>query len=275
MARVLETEAVLTKDQILINRELHKIFDRFEGVPSRLRSAMRYAVFSGGKRLRPILALESYRACGGKKVNWIIPFCCGIELIHTFSLIHDDLPAMDNDDFRRGKQTLHRQFDEGTAILAGDALFALAFELFALSAAPAPYRVKAVRLIAQAVGPRGMAGGQMFDIEGSTKTEQVARLKTAEFIAASIDVGAVVAGAPVKLQRKLHRLGLITGVLFQLTDDLLDIEQDAVSNSSRKRSYLTRRANLLSERAAKGFATLGSGFSFFAELPEFIMRRKA
>lgn len=275
MVAAMEIEAVLTEDQILINKELSRIFHGFRSMPARLRAAMRYAVFSGGKRLRPILALESYRACGGKNLNWIIPFCCGIELIHTFSLIHDDLPAMDNDDFRRGKPSLHRQFDEGTAILAGDALIACAFELFAVSPAPLANRLKAIQLIAHAIGPKGMAGGQMFDLEGSQETERVARLKTAEFIAASISVGAIIAGAPVKLQKKLHHLGLITGVLFQLTDDLLDIEQDAVRSSRKIQPNLIRRANLLSRRAEKGFASLGRNFCFFSHLANFILRRNA
>lgn len=269
----MEIETLLKKDQKLINRELRQVFRKFRGVPTQLKTAMHYAVFSGGKRLRPILTLESYRACGGRKLCSIMPFCCGIELIHIFSLVHDDLPAMDNDDFRRGKLAVHRQFDEGTAILAGDALFAWAFELFAASPVLPENRIKAIQLISHAVGPEGMAGGQMYDIEKSVKTVMIARLKTAELIAASICVGALIARAPEKLLKELRRLGLMFGVLFQLTDDILDIEQDAIKNRRRKMIFLSRRANLLSTRTAKGFSSLGDNFSFFVQLSEAILKR--
>lgn len=270
----MEIEILLKRDQELINRELRQVFRKFRGIPTQLKTAMHYAVFSGGKRLRPILTLESYRACGGKKLRWIMPLCCGIELIHTFSLVHDDLPAMDNDDFRRGKLAVHRQFDEGTAILAGDALFAWAFELFAASSVSPENRIKAIQLISQAVGPAGMAGGQMYDIGKSAKTVMIARLKTAELIAASICVGALIARAPEKLLEKLRHLGLMFGVLFQLTDDILDFEQDAIEKRRGKMISLSRRAQLLSMRVVKGFSALGDNFSFFAQLSEAILKRR-
>ncbi|MGQ9678774.1 MAG: polyprenyl synthetase family protein [bacterium] len=158
-------------------------------------------------------------------------------------------------------------------MLAGDALCAWAFELFAASPVSPQSKIKAIRLISHASGPEGMAGGQMLDLEKSAKIERLARLKTAELIAASICVGAVIAGAPKQLLVKLYRLGLMFGVLFQLTDDILDFEQDSIENKEKK-GFLLRRASLFSTQAAKGFSSLGPDFSFFVQLCDVILNRK-
>ncbi len=267
---------VLNARQRLINAELEKLLSKVHEISPTLLAAMRYAVLSPGKRLRPILALESFRACGGKRRSWIMPFCCGIELIHTFSLIHDDLPAMDDDDFRRGQPTLHCKFDEATAILAADALFALAYETFTISSAPSENRIKAIAAISRAVGPEGMTAGQMLDIKRAANFQHVARLKTAELIAASLEVGAIIAGAPELLQKRLRRLGLILGILFQLTDDILDREQDArISAINNKRYYQIQKLIVtMSDRAKRSLSELGPRFSFLAQFPEFILKRK-
>ncbi len=268
-----EFQRVFNARRRLIDKELMKIFSNMNGVSERLLAAMRYAVFSPGKRLRPILMLESFRACGGREHNWIMPFCCGIELIHTFSLIHDDLPAMDNDDFRRGLPTLHRKFDEGTAILAADALFALAYETFTTSPAPPENKIEAIATISRAVGPEGMAAGQMLDLERMPDLRYVARLKTAELIAASLEVGAIIATASRLLQKRLRQLGLILGILFQLTDDLLDSEQDA-RLSIKNYQKIQKQISAMAARAQKGLLRLGPHFSFLAQFPAFVLYRK-
>ncbi len=275
MRRVSALQTILA-DREIVNRELERVLRRQRGVPSPLRAAMGYAVLSNGKRLRPVFALEAFRACGGEKEEWILPFCCGIEFIHTFSLIHDDLPSMDNDDFRRGQPTVHRKFDEATAILAGDALLALAYELFVRGPAPIERRVEATLLISQAIGPRGMAGGQMLDIKYGGKADNrgapsvaIARLKTGELFAAALTTGAIIAGAEPALKRKLHRLGLDLGILFQLTDDLLDRPGREPKADSRR-----LRAELLAKKTKKGFSELGGGFSFFTKVVPLILKRK-
>ncbi|MGQ9708620.1 MAG: polyprenyl synthetase family protein [bacterium] len=270
-------EDIIIQDRRLIDAELARILKANPGVPGLLRRAMRYAVLGKGKRLRPILVLESFKACGGTRRNWIMPFCCGIELIHNFSLIHDDLPSMDNDDLRRGRPTLHRRFDEGTAILAADALLALAFELFASSPAPVGRKNRALLLIAQAIGPRGMAGGQILDI-GARKSAaplKIARLKTAELFAVSVLGGGVIAGISRSFEKRLYRLGVDLGLLFQLTDDLLDFKVDSSQPGRAAQSYdiLMEQANIIAHRTKTGFSTLGKEFNFFAELTTFILKR--
>ena len=167
LTRTVETDRRLNDARL--RREL-----RFGSeVPTRLAVAMRYAVLGPGKRIRPVLMLESFRAAGGRDLAAVLPFCAGIEFIHTFSLIHDDLPSMDDDDYRRGRPSLHRKFDEATAILAADGLFAFAFELFARAPGPAERKLAAMRAICRAVGPSGMTGGQILDIIGEVRGPKV------------------------------------------------------------------------------------------------------
>jgi len=248
---------------------------------------MRYAVLGPGKRVRPILALEAYRAAGGRDPAVVLPFCAGIEFVHTFSLIHDDLPSMDDDDFRRGRPSLHRKFDEATAILAADGLFAFAFELFARAPGPAERRLAAIRVICRAVGPAGMTGGQMMDIAGksearSSKSEvlQTHRKKTAEFIAAAVVAGAILGGASLAAQRKLRQAGLALGTLFQVTDDLLDSEQ--ASEAGRATAVSTcgrgRTADLAASearRAERLLSSMGATYQLLAAFPELILHRKS
>ncbi len=272
--------STIVRDRAVINAELKRALQFSSAVPPGLKQAIRYAVLSPGKRLRPILCLESFFACGGGNKRWIIPFCCGIEFLHTFSLIHDDLPGMDNDDMRRGRPTLHKCFNEATAILAADALLALGYDMFISSPAPLRRRIEAISLISRAIGVAGMVAGQFFDVNRG-KTEQnylkIASLKTGELIAASIGTGAIIAGAPRVLQSKLRRLGLMLGVLFQLTDDLLDLKQDGAKNKEfmeRDIISLDEQALLISKRLEKSFANLGPEFSFFAGIIRLILERK-
>jgi geranylgeranyl diphosphate synthase type II len=208
--------------------------DDGDGPDDRLVDAMRYSLTAGGKRIRPILCCAAAEALGGRREE-ALPAACAIEMIHTYSLIHDDLPAMDDDDLRRGKPTCHRAFDEATAILAGDALMALAFEVIAAhgypSAAPA-VRAEAVRILAQASGIRGMAQGQMIDIQSEGRRlslEELTRLhalKTGAMIEASLALGGLAAGGSAEELARLAAYGRSVGLAFQVVDDILNVEGD-------------------------------------------------
>ncbi len=212
--------------------------------PERLASAMRYSVLGGGKRLRPVLCLMAAEACGG---SWqgALPAACALELVHTYSLIHDDLPAMDDDDLRRGRPTCHKAYDEATAILAGDGLLTLAFELIAKGVTPDSSALACVRILAEASGPDGMVGGQMADLqaehralerrdEGSlAELEAIHRRKTGALLNAPLQMGAVIARAPDSHREALARYGRAVGLAFQIIDDLLDVEGDETKLGKR------------------------------------------
>lgn len=204
--------------------------------PPRLAEAMRYAALGGGKRLRPFLLLESARLCGVADEE-AVNAAAALECVHCYSLAHDDLPAMDDDDLRRGRPTVHRAFDEGTAILAGDALLTLAFEIMA---DPATHRDAAVRAaltlaLARASGRAGMAGGQMLDMEapgrvlGEAEILRLQAMKTGALIRFACEAGAMLGAAAVEKRRALSEFGAALGQAFQLADDLLDVEGDAAT----------------------------------------------
>lgn len=210
--------------------------------PKRLIEAMRYATLGGGKRLRAFLAIETARALGRAGAG---PRRAGaaIECVHAYSLIHDDLPSMDDDDLRRGRPTTHRAFGEATAILAGDALQALAFEIIAdPSTHPSPEARAALCLgLARAIGLAGMVGGQMFDIDAEQSTaplslEEIKRLqamKTGALLRFSVEAGARLAGAGATASAALERYGRAVGAAFQIADDILDVESDAATLGKR------------------------------------------
>lgn len=276
--------AALARDRRLVDAALDRALRFGPEVPARLRRAMRYAVLGRGKRLRPALCLQAYRCAGGRGLGPVLPFACGIEFIHAFSLVHDDLPSMDDDDFRRGRPSLHRRFDEATAILAADGLFALAFELFAGAPGPAERRTAAIAAVARAVGPAGMTGGQLLDIAGPGRAPARLRLmqrkKTADFIAGALAAGALLAGAPGRTVRGLHSAGLLIGELFQVTDDLLDAAQPsderlATMVSTYGRDGARRAAESLARAAAGRIRRLGPGYAGLAGLPALILERTA
>jgi geranylgeranyl pyrophosphate synthase len=287
---VTSLKRILDADRRLIDARLRRELRLGRQVPARLAAAMRYAVLGPGKRIRPVLALEAFLAAGGQDIESVLPFCVGIEFIHTFSLIHDDLPSMDDDDFRRGRPSLHRKFDEATAILAADGLFALAFEQFARAPGQAELKVEALRTISSAVGPAGMTGGQMLDIEATqsgaksgnsrSRTIEIHRKKTAEFIAAAVVAGAVLGGAAPAAQRKLHQAGLALGLLFQMTDDLLDMEQAGEADRTTMVSILgrdrtVRRAELQAGKSGNAFASLGPEYRTLAGFPRLVLHRRS
>lgn len=193
--------------------------------------AMRYSVENGGKRIRPALLLEFCRVCGGdyKKA---MPFACALEMIHTYSLIHDDLPCMDNDDFRRGKPSCHIAFGEEYALLAGDALLTLAFETAMKSNLSAEITVKAAKELAKAAGVLGMVGGQVLDLQnegkkvGVSDLQKTDELKTGELIRAACVLGCVCAGADDKKIAAAEKYAHDIGIAFQIVDDILDVTSD-------------------------------------------------
>jgi geranylgeranyl diphosphate synthase type II len=196
---------------------------------------MRYAVFGGGKRLRPLLALAACEACGGE-AGAAVEAAAALELVHTYSLVHDDLPAMDDDDLRRGRATAHKAYGEAPAILAGDALLTLAFEVLATSPrgdAFAARRAEAVAVVARAAGVAGMVGGQMADIEAERKDPDLQAIewihahKTGAILAASAELGAILAGAAPVTRAALARYGSFLGLGFQVADDVLDMTSTA------------------------------------------------
>lgn len=202
-------------------------------LPSMLYDAMKYSLFAGGKRIRPILTIASYEACGGDPED-IIPQATAVELIHTYSLIHDDLPAMDNDELRRGKPTSHTVFGEAMAILAGDALLTEAFLMMTVTTSKKKFRpaylMKAIREIAFAAGASGMVGGQAQDILSENSEPDLHTLnfihlhKTAALIKASVRIGALFAGIRENKLKSLTTYGENIGLAFQIVDDILDIE---------------------------------------------------
>ncbi len=203
----------------------------FADAPASLVDAVTYSLLAGGKRLRPALAIEACLACGGNP-DLALPAAGAVELIHTFSLVHDDLPAMDDDDLRRGVPTNHKQFGEATAILAGDAMTTLAFELLAL-ANPPSVAIATVAELARAAGPAGMIGGQMLDIAGEHQSLDLAALqeiharKTAALLTAACVLGGLAAQADAALVDALRAYGRHLGLAFQIADDLLDVESSA------------------------------------------------
>ncbi len=200
------------------------------GPAATLGGAMRYAVLGGGKRIRPALAMASAIAVGGTSRD-ALPVASALEMVHTYSLIHDDLPCMDDDDLRRGQPTVHVRFGEAAAVLAGDALHTLAFDTIAGSDAPPGIRLECVQRLAVAAGPDGMVGGQVLDMEAETRTpdarglEAIHRGKTGALISASVALGALAGGGATRQADAFGAFGRELGLVFQIVDDLLDEEQ--------------------------------------------------
>ncbi len=218
-----------------INAALDRLTQADRTTRPALGEALRYAVLGEGKRLRPILLLASGRAAGGREED-LLEAACALEMIHAFSLVHDDLPALDDDELRRGRPTLHVKFGEAEAILAGDALLNLAFQILARypeGDAFAPRKIAALRVVAEAVGLSGMIGGQAMDLafEGRAATAMelttIHGMKTGALITASCTAGGLLAGGSASGIRTLERYGKALGLAFQITDDILDVEGTA------------------------------------------------
>jgi farnesyl diphosphate synthase len=219
--------------RIRVNEQLANVLDR-DDIPARLRKAMKYSVLGDGKRIRPLLAYASGELCGLSEEETDC-IAASVEMVHAYSLIHDDLPAMDDDDLRRGKPTTHIAFDEATAILAGDALQALAFEMLCvdpvLSSRPAA-QSRIIGWLARSIGPAGMVGGQALDLDaenrklGEPELEDVHRRKTGQLIRAAIMMPSELAEMSREARSNLDRFAREIGLVFQIRDDLLEVEQD-------------------------------------------------
>jgi len=216
-----------------------------EGCPDRLNQAIRHSLLAPGKRLRPLLVLLAAEACGSDSGR-AMPAACAVEMVHAYSLVHDDLPAMDDDDLRRGLPTCHVAFDEATAILAGDALLARAFEILAKELQPATVAAKCCASLASAAGQSQMVGGQSDDLAcdpafGTLEfLESIHRRKTGAMIVASLELGGIVAGASPQTLEHLRNYGTNLGLAFQVVDDLLDCEGDESSLGKRTRKDTDR-----------------------------------
>ncbi len=255
--------------------------------PQTIHKAMRYSVFAGGKRLRPILALASFELVNGKGKS-ILPAACALEFLHTYSLIHDDLPCMDDDDLRRGKPTLHKVFGEGMAVLAGDALHALAFEIL-LKTKNSDVLIEVVK----AIGTQGMIGGQVADLEAEGKkvspsqVEYIHSHKTGALIKASVKVGAMLGGADPKKLNALSKFAEKIGLAFQIADDILDVEgkEEVIGKKTgadqTKATYpkvfglekSKKMARELAESAKKDLAIFDEKKTIFDKLADYIVSR--
>ncbi|PAW87337.1 MAG: farnesyl-diphosphate synthase [Pedosphaera sp. Tous-C6FEB] len=214
-----------------VNRALDQFLPAEKTKPATIHKAMRYSIFAGGKRMRPALTLAAAEACGGREVD-ALPLACAVECIHTYSLIHDDLPAMDNDDFRRGKPTNHKVFGEGIAVLAGDALLTQAFEIAALAKGWSRYSHRDLVLeVAKASGSLQLIAGQVADLEGEGKKLGVAELryiherKTSALLCCAVRLGGMSANCTPAQLRALTDFGYNVGLAFQVIDDILDVTQ--------------------------------------------------
>ncbi|MFC1475278.1 polyprenyl synthetase family protein [Candidatus Zixiibacteriota bacterium] len=225
-----ELKSYLTEIQKLTDSLLEKYLPSIETQPQTLHQAMRYSVMAGGKRLRPILAYSTYKYCSGNTEGENLPIhyaMAALEMVHTYSLIHDDLPCMDDDDLRRGNPTCHIKFGDAAAVLAGDALHDIAFEMLAQTGS-----IKVVEELSQAIGTKGMIGGQIADVEAEgkdvTKDDiiNIHKRKTGALIRSSVRIGAILADASDELLKKLTFFGEKIGLAFQIIDDILDIEGD-------------------------------------------------
>jgi len=212
-----------------VNAELSRLMLPQAGVPDRLLESMNYSLLAGGKRMRPLLVLLACEACGGDR-RQALPAACALEMIHTYSLIHDDLPSMDNDDYRRGRKTNHVVYGEALAILAGDGLLTLAFEVVAREVQPPEVAAWCCLDLAQAAGYAGMVGGQVADLEAEGKVlgtieelEAIHRRKTGALLECSLSLGARIARGTEEQRLALTHYGRCLGLAFQITDDLLDV----------------------------------------------------
>ncbi len=230
LSKATDVQQYLKEKRELVDRLLDRCLPSEDTEPKSLHAAMRYSVMAGGKRLRPILALATYEYCGGSIKGGAFPIhyvAAALEMVHTYSLIHDDLPCMDDDDLRRGIATCHKKFGEAVAVLAGDALHDLAFNLVAQTGS-----TQAVMELAQAIGTGGMIGGQMADVEAEGRNvtrEEITYIhtrKTAALIRCSVRLGAMLAEADETMLSKLTAYGEKIGLAFQIIDDILDIEGD-------------------------------------------------
>ena len=283
------------KRRALVEEGLVRELRTDEAFDARLAESMEYSLTAGGKRLRPILLMAAADAAGGHGEDYLTS-ACAVEMIHTYSLIHDDLPAMDDDDYRRGKLTNHKVYGAGLATLAGDALLTMAFELLARQqGVPAETMLRVVREISEAAGANGMVGGQALDLASEGKRIDMDTLrrmhmaKTGALFRASVRSGAILGGADEAQLAALTEYAEAFGLAFQITDDILDVTGDAAAigkpvgsdERNHKSTYVTltsleaakRLAREAADRAHEALAPLGEKAAFLDELAEYLVTR--
>jgi geranylgeranyl diphosphate synthase type II len=293
-------QSYLEEKRLLVDKFMDSTLPPEGAYPQSLHQAMRYSLFAGGKRLRPILVIASFDVVGGKKSAWLLPVASAMELIHTYSLIHDDLPAMDNDDYRRGKPTSHKVFGEAIAILAGDALLTLAFGLVTHRKFPrkkiSDQLIRIVHEVAWGAGFGGMISGQAADILSEGKEvdqstlEYIHRHKTAALIRTSVRIGAILGGATKSQLSALSHYGEDIGLAFQIMDDVLDVEgsqeelgKNVRSDSSKgKKTYpdffglseSKRKAKILVEQAIESLSRFNRKADPLRAIAHYIIERR-
>ena len=279
-----------------VDRALDQFLPKASVAPATIHKAMRYSLFAGGKRLRPILCLAAAEACGGK-ISAALPQACAVECIHTYSLIHDDLPSMDNDDLRRGRPTCHKVFGDGIAILAGDALLTIAFEIATSAKEVSRYDLRGIfREITEAAGSRKLIAGQVADLEAEgrrlTRAEvrSIHENKTAALLTTSIRLGAMSANATAKQLAAVTAFGRALGLAFQVIDDILDVTQTSEKLgksagkdlAAEKATYPAvigleksrAEARRLTTRARRALESLGKNASVLRALADYLLARE-
>ena len=284
----------LEEDRKLVEEALHRVCQGWRRYAD-LTEAMEYSLLAGGKRIRPVLVLETCRLCGGDPVR-ALPLACGVEMIHTYSLIHDDLPAMDDDDLRRGRPTNHKVYGEATAILAGDGLLTAAFGVLTQAELPAERVVEAVSCLSREAGPEGMVGGQVLDMAGEGRAltrgelEQLQQLKTGALISAAAELGCIAAGGTEEQRCAVREYARCIGRAFQIQDDILDVTSTAEQlgkpvlsdEKNNKTTYVTlvgieqahKDVQEISERAVQLLEKLPGKNPFLAGLIEMLVTRE-
>jgi geranylgeranyl diphosphate synthase, type II len=294
----MDLDAYLQDRVAQIDRALEQRLPGENILPASLHQAMRYSVFAGGKRLRPILMIAACEAVGGE-MQQVVAAACAMEMIHTYSLVHDDLPAMDNDDFRRGRPTNHRIFGEATAILCGDALLTEAFRLLAeeglRQGGSADKMLQVIEVIARYAGSQGMVGGQVVDMESEGTAvdfptlEYIHTHKTGGLILASVQVGALLGGGTEEQIKAINRFGAAAGLAFQIADDILDVTGNHIElgksvGSDQVRGKATypgllglaesrEKASELCDLAVEALNPLGEAAKTLQDLARYIIRR--
>lgn len=292
----MDFEKQLQADVLLVEDYLK---ERFMGRVPRadLYDAMNYSLLSGGKRLRPALGIAVCHMCGGD-VNAVLPFACAVEMVHTYSLIHDDLPCMDDDDLRRGRPTNHKVYGEATAVLAGDALLTAAFETIAEhgTSVTADRALAASACLGRAAGARGMVGGQVLDMAGEghalslSEVEELQKLKTGALISAAAEIGCIVAGGSEEQRAAVRRYAQNLGLAFQIQDDILDVTGDEATlgkpigsdAESEKTTFVTLKGidacrELVQEKTNHAKAALSENFrdaDYLCALADYLVGRE-
>ncbi|MEN3368836.1 MAG: geranylgeranyl diphosphate synthase, type [Verrucomicrobiota bacterium] len=292
----MDLKRYLVARQKEVDRALDRFLPKESMPPATIHRAMRYSLFAGGKRLRPVLCLAAAEACGGK-ADAALPLACAVECIHTYSLIHDDLPSMDNDDLRRGRATCHKVFGDGIAILAGDALLTIAFEIAATARAAARYDLRELfREITTAAGSQKLIAGQVADLEAEGRRINRAQLryihenKTAALLTASVRLGGMAANATPKQLAAITAFGRALGLAFQVIDDILDVTQTSEKLgksagkdvAAKKATYPAvigleksrGEARRLTSEAHRALKSLGESATVLRALADYLLQRE-